>query len=217
MAEKLNGFSTAGLFGYSHIYGGYAGGQAQYVRVPFADVGPFKVPDELPDEQVLFLTDIFPTGYMAAENCDIQAGRYGGGLGLRARSDSSPSAARSCSAPGGSSPSIDVAGAARDGRATAGPRSSTESEGDVLEKLRDMTGGRGPDACIDAVGMEAHGHGAIDWYDKVKQAVGSRPTGRSRCAQAIEACRKGGHRLGPGRLRRACSTRCRSAPRSKRA
>jgi threonine dehydrogenase-like Zn-dependent dehydrogenase len=74
MAEALYGFSGAGLFGYSHLYGGYAGGQAEFVRVPFADVGPIPIPDGLTDEQVLFLSDVFPTGYMAAENCGIQPG-----------------------------------------------------------------------------------------------------------------------------------------------
>ena len=83
MAEKLSGFSGSGLFGYSHMYGGYPGGQAEYVRVPFADVGPIKVPESLSDEQVLFLSDIFPTGYMAAENCQHQARRHRRRLGLR--------------------------------------------------------------------------------------------------------------------------------------
>ena len=104
MAEKLWGHSPAGLFGYSHMLGGFAGGQAEYARVPFADVGPLKVPDGMPDEQVLFLSDIFPTGYMGAEMCDIQPGDviavWGAG-----RSASSPSRAPSCSAPSGSSPS----------------------------------------------------------------------------------------------------------------
>ena len=106
MAEKLWGHCPAGLFGYSHMLGGFAGGQAEYARVPFADVGPLKVPDGMTDEQVLFLSDIFPTGYMGAEMCDIKPGDVDRGLGLRARSASSPSPAPSCSAPSGSSPSI---------------------------------------------------------------------------------------------------------------
>ncbi len=99
--EGLRGFAGSGLFGYSHMIGGYAGGQAEYVRVPFADVGPLKVPDGLADEQVLFLSDIFPTGYMAAENCNIQPGRHGRASGAAARSASSPSRAPGCSAPSG--------------------------------------------------------------------------------------------------------------------
>ena len=142
-----------GIFGYSHMLGGYAGGQAEYARVPFADVGPIKIPEELADEQVLFLSDIFPTGYMAAENCDIQPGDTSPS-GAAGRSGCLRSRAPTCSAPSESSPSI-VSRAAANGARTAGAAKTINyEEVDVLEVLEEMTGGRGPDPCIDAVGWK---------------------------------------------------------------
>src|SRR5213078_1246805 len=158
MAEKLYGHSPAGPFGYSHMMGGYAGGQAEYVRVPFADVGPFKVPQTLTDEQVLFLTDIFPTGYMAAENCNIQRGDtvavWGGGpVGQFCIASAMLLGAERVIA-------IDRIPARLRLAATAsGAETINFDEEPVLQRLKQMTGGRGPDGCIDAVGLEAHGWG----------------------------------------------------------
>jgi threonine dehydrogenase-like Zn-dependent dehydrogenase len=170
MAEKLFGHSTAGIFGYSHLTGGYAGGQAEYARVPFADVGPIKVPAALKDEQVLFLSDIFPTGYMAAENCNIQPGEvvaiWGGGpVGQFAiRSALHLGAARVIA--------IDRVPARLAMAARLGAEVVDFSQEDVRDALTDMTAGRGPDACIDAVGMEAHGTSTLtSIYDRAKQAV----------------------------------------------
>src|SRR5215467_10197032 len=159
MLEKLYGASGSGLFGYSHLYGGYAGGQAQYVRVPFADVGPIKIPNGIPDEQVLFLSDIFPTGYMAAENCNIQPGDV---IAVWGCGPVGQFAIRSAYMLGaGRVIALDHVQArlemARQGKAEV----LNFDDVDVVEKLKQMTGGRGPDACIDAVGMEAHG-AAID-------------------------------------------------------
>jgi threonine dehydrogenase-like Zn-dependent dehydrogenase len=195
MAEELWGHSPAGLFGYSHMLGGFAGGQAEYARVPFADVGPIKVPDHLSDDQVLFLSDIFPTGYMAAEQCGIRPGDtiavWGcGPVGQFAiKSAFLLGAARVIA--------IDrfpyrLAMAQRQG----GAEVINYEEDDVYEALQEMTAGRGPDACIDAVGMEAHGHGPLMGpayaYDRVKQALmleSDRPTA---LRQMINACRNGG-------------------------
>src|SRR5919197_315664 len=170
MAEKLYGHSTAGLFGYSHMTGGYAGGQAEYARVPFADVGPIKVPDTLDDEQVLFLSDILPTGYMAAENCNIQAGDtvavWGcGPVGLFAMKSAFILGAERVIA-------IDrVPCRLRKAADDCGVDTINYEEVNVLEVLKEMTGGRGPDACIDAVGMESHGTGLQYLYDRAKQAL----------------------------------------------
>src|SRR6187401_3365817 len=157
MAEKLYGYSASGLFGYSHMYGGYAGGQAEYVRVPFGDVGPLKIPDGIADEQVLFLSDIFPTGYMAAENCSIRPGAtiaiWGAGpVGLMAALSARLLGAEQVI-------SIDRV-PERLTLAEDKCQACTlnfEEEDDLTETLKQMTGGCGPDAVIDAVGMEAHG------------------------------------------------------------
>ncbi len=191
IAETFFGHSPAGIFGYSHIMGGYAGGQAEYVRVPFADVGPFKVPDHLSDEQVLFLTDIFPTGYQAADQADLQGGEvvavWGcGPVGQFAIQSAWLLGAERVIA-------IDrfperLSMAATYGRA----ETVNYEEKSVLDTLNEMTGGRGPDVCIDAVGMEAHGMGVAGVYDKVKQSV-RLETGRPHALrEAIMACRKGG-------------------------
>jgi threonine dehydrogenase-like Zn-dependent dehydrogenase len=192
MAEGLNGFSGSGIFGYSHLYGGYAGGQAEYVRVPFADVGHLKIPAELPDEKVLFLTDILPTGYMAAENCGIRPGDviavWGAGpVGLFAMKSAYLLGAERVIAIDRFPERLEKAR----GYAGAEPLDYEEIE-DVVEELKQRTGGRGPDACIDAVGMEAHGAGLQYLYDKAKQTFrleSDRPTA---LRAAIQACRKGG-------------------------
>ena len=191
MAEKMWGHSPGGVFGYSHMMGGYAGGQAEYARVPYADVGPIKIPDELTDEQVLFLSDIFPTGYMGAEMCNIQPGDtiavWGcGPVGQFAIKSAYLLGAERVIA-------IDRFPARlRMAREKAGAETLNYEDTDVREALNEMTGGRGPDACIDAVGLEAHAPGLIGAYDKAKQAV-MMETGRPiALRQAIMACRNGG-------------------------
>jgi len=198
MAEALYGFSAAGLFGYSHLYGGYPGGQAEYVRVPFADVGPLRVPDSLTDDQVLFLTDILPTGYMAAENCGIRPGDtvavWGAGpVGLLAMVSAYLLGAERVIA-------IDrfpVRLMLAETRAKA-ETLNYEQTSDVVEELRQRTGGRGPDACIDAVGTEAHGTGIDALYDRAKQAVGLGTDRPHVLRQVLQACRKGGTVSIPG-------------------
>jgi threonine dehydrogenase-like Zn-dependent dehydrogenase len=196
VAEKLWGHSPCGIFGYSHMLGGYAGGQAEYVRVPFADVGPIKVPDSLSDEQVLFLSDILPTGYMAAENCDIEPGDtvavWGcGPVGLFAIQS-----ARLLHA--GRVIAIDRWPERLRKAEQAGAEPLNYEECDVLEVLKEMTGGRGPDACIDAVGMEAHMHGIQHAYDRSKQALRMESDRPGVLRQAITACRNGGTVSVPG-------------------
>ena len=191
MLEQMNGYSSAGLFGYSHLYGGYAGGQAEYARVPFADVGPVKIESTLPDDKVLFLSDIFPTGYMAAENCGIQPGHsvavWGcGPVGQFAIRSALMLGAERVFA-------IDME-PERLALAQAAGAITIFSEEDVLEILRERTGGRGPDACIDAVGMEAHGSA----YDKVKQKMKLETDRPYVLRQAMRACRKGGVLSVPG-------------------
>ncbi|MGP1373007.1 MAG: zinc-dependent alcohol dehydrogenase [Almyronema sp.] len=196
MAEKFYGHSPSGLFGYSHLLGGYAGGQAQYVRVPFADVGPIKVPDGLSDEQVLFLSDIFPTGYMAAENCDIQPGEI---VAVWGCGPVGQFAIRSAFMLGAERViAIDRVPERLELAQAAGAEILNYEEVDAGIALKEMTGGRGPDCCIDAVGMEAHGTGVMNLYDTVKQAV-RLETGRPHVLrQAIAACRKGGKVSVPG-------------------
>jgi threonine dehydrogenase-like Zn-dependent dehydrogenase len=197
MAEKLYGFSPAGLFGYSHLLGGYAGGQAEYVRVPFADTGPLKIENGISDEAVLFLSDILPTGYMAAELCAIKPGDviavWGcGPVGLMAIESAFLLGAERVIAIDRIPERLELA--QRNGRVEVINYDGT----DVVEKLKELTGGRGPDACIEAVGMEAHGVG-LDWmYDRAKQAVRLQ-TGRPTVLRhAIQACRKGGTVSIPG-------------------
>jgi threonine dehydrogenase-like Zn-dependent dehydrogenase len=197
MAEKLFGFSGSGLFGYSHLYGGYAGGQAEYARVPFADVGPIKIPDGLPDEQVLFLSDIFPTGYMAAENCEIRSGDivavWGcGPVGQFAIKSAYMLGAERVVAIDAVPERLEMA--AREGKA----ETLNFEEVEVFEALRDKTGGRGPDACIDAVGIEAHGTTLDAWYDLVKTTAFMATDRAHALRQAIYACRKGGRVSIPG-------------------
>jgi threonine dehydrogenase-like Zn-dependent dehydrogenase len=190
IAEKLYGFSPSGLFGYSHMMGGYAGGQAQYTRVPYADVGPFKVPAHLPDEQVLFLTDIFPTGYMAAENCEIEHGET---IAVWGCGPVGQFAIRSAFLLGaGRVIAIDTVPARLRMAADAGAEILDSMRDDIFERLKDMTGGIGPDACIDAVGMEAHGANIDYWYDKAKTIAFMATDRASTLRQAINCCRKGG-------------------------
>lgn len=197
MAEKQMGHSPSGLFGYSHLFGGYAGGQAEYARVPFADVGPLKIPDGLTDEQVLFLTDIFPTGYMAAENCNIQPGDivaiWGcGPVGQFAIKSAYMLGAERVIAIDRIPERLQMA------KEQCKAEVINYEEIDPGEALKEMTGGRGPDACIDAVGMEAHGTNIDYLYDKVKQAVRLETDRPTALRQVIVACRKGGNVSIPG-------------------
>jgi threonine dehydrogenase-like Zn-dependent dehydrogenase len=191
MAEKVWGYSPAGIFGYSHMLGGYPGGQSQYARVPFADVGPLKVPPGVPDEAVLFLSDIFPTGYMGAELCDIEPGDvvavWGcGPVGQFAIKSATLLGAEQVIA-------IDrFPYRLRMALEQSGAETINYEEVDVPEALKEMTGGRGPDACIDAVGMEAHTPGVAGAYERVKQAVGLETDRPHALREAITCCRSGG-------------------------
>ena len=192
VAEKLMGHSPAGVFGYSHMLGGFAGGQAEYARVPFADVGPLKVPEELTDDQVLFLSDIFPTGYMGAEMCDIQKGDviavWGAGpVGQFAIASAYLLGAEKVIAIDRFDYRLQMA---KDGAGAA--ETINYERVNVREALLEMTGGRGPDKCIDAVGMEAHGHAAIYAYDRAKQALMLESDRPIALREAILNCRNGG-------------------------
>lgn len=196
MAEKMYGQSSAGLFGYSHMFGGFAGGQAQYARVPFADVGPLKVPAELSDEQVLFLSDIFPTGYMAAENCNIEPGDT---VAVWGCGPVGQFAIRSAFLLGAQRVIALDDDLRRLAMARLGKAETLDfSHADVVEQLKEMTGGRGPDSCIDAVGMEAHGKAVAALYDRAKQAMMLETDRPHALRQAIQACRKGGTVSIPG-------------------
>ena len=191
MAEKLWGHSPAGIFGYSHMLGGYAGGQAEYARVPFADVGPIKVPDGIPDEQVLFLSDILPTGYMGAEMCNIKPGDvvavWGAGpVGQFAIVSAYLLGAERVIAIDRFPYRLKMA------REKAGAETLNYEEVNVLEALNEMTGGRGPDACIDAVGLESHSPGLQYAYDRAKQAMMLETDRPIALREAIMACRNGG-------------------------
>jgi threonine dehydrogenase-like Zn-dependent dehydrogenase len=196
IADTAYGHSGAGLFGYSHMYGGYPGGQAEYVRVPFADVGPVKIYEPLNDEQVLFLSDIFPTGYMAAENCRIKPGDtiavWGcGPVGLFAIKSALMLGAERVIA-------IDRVPDRLIKAQQCAAEPINYSEVSVLEALKEMTGGRGPDACIDAVGMESHSATVIHMYDRAKQALMLETDRPQPLREAILACRKGGTVSIPG-------------------
>jgi threonine dehydrogenase-like Zn-dependent dehydrogenase len=191
MAEKMFGHAPAGVYGYSHLTGGYAGGQAEYARVPFADVGTIKVTNGLSDEQVLFLSDIFPTGYMGAEMCNIKPGDtiavWGcGPVGQFAIRSAFLLGAERVIAIDRFPERLNMA---KQGRADI----INYEVSSVHDALMEMTGGRGPDACIDAVGLEAHGaHGFIYAYDRVKQAVMAESDRPIALREAIMACRNGG-------------------------
>jgi threonine dehydrogenase-like Zn-dependent dehydrogenase len=192
VAEKIMGHSPAGIFGYSHLLGGYAGGQAEYARVPFADVGPIKVPDEVPDDQAVMLADVFPTAYMGAEMCDIKPGDviaiWGAGpVGLLAAASARLLGAERVIV-------IDrFPYRLRLAREHTGAETINYDEIDVLDTLNEMTAGRGPDACIDAVGLEGHhGNAAMYAYDRAKQAARVETERPFALRQAILACRSGG-------------------------
>jgi threonine dehydrogenase-like Zn-dependent dehydrogenase len=188
--EKMMGHSPAGIFGYSHMLGGFAGGQAEYARVPFADVGPIKIPDGLADEQVLFLSDIFPTGYMGAEMCDIKPGDtiavWGcGPVGqFSIRSAFMLGAERVIA--------IDRFPERLAMAAAGGAETINYEELNVYETLMEWTGGRGPDSCIDDVGLEAHSPGVGFAYDRVKQALMMENDRPIALREAIMCCRNGG-------------------------
>ncbi|PWR08061.1 glutathione-dependent formaldehyde dehydrogenase [Micromonospora acroterricola] len=189
--EKLWGHSPAGILGYSHAAGGYAGSHAEYIRVPFGDVGAFPVPDGVPDDSVVFASDAMPTGWMAADFCGLTGGEVvavwgAGGVGqMAARSAQLLGAER-----------VIMIDRFPDRLATAAERVGVETinyaETDVLEALREMTAGRGPDACIEAVGMESHDVGPTYAYDRVKQSARLQTDRPTSVRQAIMACRKGG-------------------------
>jgi threonine dehydrogenase-like Zn-dependent dehydrogenase len=190
MAEKLFGDSPAGIYGYSHLLGGYAGGQAEFARVPFADVGPLKVPDGISDEQAIFLADVFPTGYMGAEMCDIKPGDT---IAVWGCGPVGQFAIRSAFMLGAERViAIDHVPERMRMAKAGGAEVISFDEVSVLEALKEMTGGRGPDACIDAVGMEARGHGPVYMYDRAKQAARLETDRPIALREAILACRNGG-------------------------
>jgi threonine dehydrogenase-like Zn-dependent dehydrogenase len=199
IAEEMMGYTPSGLFGYTHMLGGYAGGQAQYARVPHADVGCLKVPEGIPDEKVLFLSDIFPTGYQAAEQCDLKDGDV---VAIWGCGPVGQFAIRSAFLLGASRViAIDRfeerLRLAVQAKAEVLNYSELPNE-DVVQALKDMTGGRGPDAVIDAVGMEAHAGTIPGLYDVAKQKLRmsfDRPTA---LRQVLMACRKGGTVSIPG-------------------
>jgi threonine dehydrogenase-like Zn-dependent dehydrogenase len=191
MAEKLWGHAPAGIFGYSHLLGGFAGGQAEYVRVPFADVGPLKVPDSLTDDQALFLSDIFPTGYMGADLCGIKGGEV---IAVWGCGPVGQFAIKSAYMLGASRViAIDrFPYRLRMAREQGGAETLNYEEVNVLEALKELTGGRGPDACIDAVGLEAHGHALPYAYDRLKQSLMLETDRPLALREAILGVRNGG-------------------------
>ncbi len=192
LQEPVLGYPTAGIYGYTHAFGGYAGSHAEYVRVPHADEDCFVVPDELSDEQALFASDAWPTGYMGADFCDIEEGDtvavWGcGGVGLMAQESAQLMGAEQVIAIDRFPERLELA------RDEAGAETIDYTEtGSVVDELKDLTGGRGPDACIDAVGMEAHGTGVGHAYDRAKQRMRLQTDRGEALRQAIRACRKGG-------------------------
>lgn len=191
LAEKLWGHGAAGIFGYSHMLGGYAGGQAEYARVPFADVGPLRIPEDLVDDKVLFLSDIFPTGYMAADMCGIEPGDtvavWGcGPVGLLAMASAFLLGAERVVGIDRFPERLRLA------RERVGAETINYEQTDVRESLQEMTGGIGPDRCIDAVGMEAHAPAPIEMYDRVKQSMELETDRPFALRQAIVNCRNGG-------------------------
>jgi len=198
MVEAITGYAGSGIYGYSHMYGGYAGGQAEYARVVFADTNAMKIPDGIPDEKVLFLTDILPTGYMAAENCDIQPGDivavWGAGpVGLLAIASARLLGAERIIA----IDRIPERLALAQEQWGAEPL-NYEDVDDPFDEIKQRTGGRGPDRCIDAVGMEGHGHTVDAIYDRAKQAMRVQFDRAHSLRQALHACRKGGTVSIPG-------------------
>lgn len=188
--EKLYGFSTSGIYGYSHLFGGYAGSFAEYVRVPFADVGPVPVPADLPDEKLLFLSDAFPTGYMAADQCGIQPGDVVAVWGCGAVGQFAIWGALSLGA--AQVVAIDRFPERLRLAREQGAETIDYQQFDVVDVLKELTGGRGPDACIDAVGMESHGTSLYGRYEQAKHALHLATDRAHVLRQAIMACRKGG-------------------------
>jgi threonine dehydrogenase-like Zn-dependent dehydrogenase len=194
--RKVYGSSGAGLFGYSHLYGGYAGGQAQYARVPFADVGPIVIENGHSDEQVLFLSDILPTGYMAAENCNIQ---HGDVVAVWGCGPVGQFAIRSAFMLGAERViAIDHVPERLELARKGGADVLDYADEDLMGKIREQTGGRGPDSCMDAVGMETHGTTFDNIYDHAKQALFLETDRPGVLRRAIMACRKGGTVSIPG-------------------
>ena len=198
VAETMYGYTGSALFGFSHIYGGYAGGQAQYARIPFADVGPLVIENDLPDEKVLFLSDIYPTGYQGAVNANIKPGDtvavWGcGPVGLFAIASAYMLGAEKVIAMDRFPERLALA-------RKCGALTIDYSQDDVsiVEALRDLTGGIGPDSCIDCVGLEAHSHTTAGLYDKVKQTLKLETDRPFVLRQAIQAIRKGGTLSIPG-------------------
>jgi threonine dehydrogenase-like Zn-dependent dehydrogenase len=181
---KLVGYPTAGLYGYSHAYGGFAGGQAEYLRVPYADIGPIKVPNELSDEQVLFLSDIFPTAYAGAEQCDIQRGQT---IAVFGCGPVGQLAIKSCFLLGAERViAVDTVPERMALAQQSGAETIDYATGDLQEKILELTRGQGPDSVIEAVGLESHGHGGV------VETVKSNLTTMERAyalEQAIIACR----------------------------
>lgn len=198
IAEKAMGRSPAGLFGYSHMMGGFAGGQAEYMRVPFADVGPLKITSGLPDDQVLFLSDILPTGYMAAENAEIQPGDTVAIWGCGPVGQFTIQCAWMLGA--GRVIAIDrVPERLQMARECGKAETINFDDENVYERLTEMTGGRGPDRCIDAVGTEAHGTSSVDaLIDRAKTALHIGTDRPHVLREAIMSCRKGGTISVPG-------------------
>lgn len=191
LAEGMFGHAPAGIYGYSHIMGGYAGGQAEYVRVPFANVGPLKLPDGVGYEQALFLSDVLPTGYQAVDVCGLQGGEV---VAVWGAGPVGQFAVKSAWMLGAARVVVIDRVPERLAMAAADGRTETLNfeEDDVLDELKYVSGGRGPDVCIEAVGMEAHGLGAVGLYDKVKQELKLETDRPHALRQAILACRKGG-------------------------
>ena len=190
MAEKMFGHTTCGIFGYSHLTGGYAGGQAQYARVPFADVGPLKVPDGMPDEQVIFLSDIFPTGYMGAEMCDLKGGEV---VAVWGCGPVGQFAIRSAFLLGAEKViAIDSVAERLKMAAEGGAITIDMNDEYIYDRLMELTAGRGPDACIEAVGNESHGASIDAYYDMVAVATYMASDKAHSLRQCITACRKGG-------------------------
>jgi len=196
MAEKANGFSPAAMFGYSHMFGGYAGGQAEYARVPMADFGPLKVPESLSDDQVVFLTDIFPTGFMAVDNCQLQGGET---VAVWGCGPVGQFAIRSAFLLGAEQVIAidDVPGRLNMAR-EAGATTIDMSDEYVFDKIKSLTAGRGPEACIDCVGLEAHGMTLDAVIDRVKVATMMATDRAHALRQAINCCGKGGTVSVPG-------------------
>jgi threonine dehydrogenase-like Zn-dependent dehydrogenase len=198
VARKAMGHTTAGLFGYSHLTGGYAGGQAQYLRVPYADVGPLRIDSDLPDEKVLFLSDIFPTGWMAALNAEIEPGDT---VAVWGCGPVGQMTIQSCWMLGaGRVIAIDTVPERLAMARSAGRAETIDfKETGVYDALMEMTGGRGPDRCIDAVGAEAHGTGSIDAiYDKAKTMLMMETDRVHVIREAIMCCRPAGTISVPG-------------------